>query len=186
VPGEHDTSVDDGKQYLERYGKGTQGSGWYSFDRKGVHFVGLVNVVGLEHMGQAGPGPASVAGSGPEGAVQQYAHRSFRAHPAVGRLSRVGLGNGGQRAGAELSEALRVRHGLNGHIHQVMQKVEGHVTFHTAMSTAFPQPAPGSAPAAGPMKVPAERLRSVLGITNVHYVARKHSLAVVDAPLVEG
>ena len=72
---------------------------------------------------------------------------------------------------------------LNGHIHQVMQKVEGNVTFHTAMSTAFPQPAPGSAPAPGPMKVPAERLRSVLGIANVQYVAKKHSLAVVDSTL---
>ena len=73
---------------------------------------------------------------------------------------------------------------LNGHIHQVLQKVEGNVTFHTAMSTAFPQPAPGSAPAAGPMKVPAERLRQVLGITNVNLVAKRHSLAIVDSPLV--
>jgi hypothetical protein len=73
---------------------------------------------------------------------------------------------------------------LNGHIHQVMQKVEGNVTFHTAMSTAFPQPAPGSAPAPGPIKLPAERLRTVLGITQVQYVARKHSLAVVDSTLV--
>jgi 3',5'-cyclic AMP phosphodiesterase CpdA len=72
---------------------------------------------------------------------------------------------------------------LNGHIHQVMQKVEGNVTFHTAMSTAFPQPAPGSAPAPGPMKVPADRLRSVLGIANVQYLAKKHSLAVVDSTL---
>jgi predicted phosphodiesterase len=75
---------------------------------------------------------------------------------------------------------------LNGHIHQVLQKVEGNVTFHTAMSTAFPQPAPGTAPAAGPMKVPAERLRSVLGITDVQYVARKHSPAVINSPLAAG
>ena len=27
VPGEHDTSVDDGKEYLARYGKQTRGSG---------------------------------------------------------------------------------------------------------------------------------------------------------------
>src|SRR5262249_19330184 len=53
---------------------------------------------------------------------------------------------------------------LNGHIHQTMQKVEGKVTFHTACSTAFPQPAPGKAEGPGPMKVPAEQLKSVLGI----------------------
>jgi len=74
---------------------------------------------------------------------------------------------------------------LNGHIHQTIQKVEGNITFHTAMSTAFPQPAPGSAPSAGPMKVPAEKLRSVLGITDVNYVEHNHSLAVTDSPLME-
>ncbi len=75
---------------------------------------------------------------------------------------------------------------LNGHIHQVMQKVEGHVAFHTAMSTAFPQPAPGSAPAPGPLKVPAERLRRVLGISEANFVAQTHSLAIVDSPLASG
>ncbi|MGB6597440.1 MAG: hypothetical protein WBE70_09980, partial [Candidatus Acidiferrum sp.] len=72
---------------------------------------------------------------------------------------------------------------LNGHIHQTMQKVEGNVTFHTACSTAFPQPKPGEAPSPGPMKVPAELLRSVLGITDVNYVRGQHALAVVDSTL---
>ena len=72
---------------------------------------------------------------------------------------------------------------LNGHIHQVMQKVEGSVTFHTAMSTAFPQPAPGAAKGPGPMKVADDKLRSVLGITDVKSVMKQHSLAVVDSTL---
>ena len=72
---------------------------------------------------------------------------------------------------------------LNGHIHQIMQKVEGNVTFHTAASTAFPQPEPGKAPSPGPMNVPAEQLRSYLGITNVNYVHGQHALAVVDSKL---
>ena len=72
---------------------------------------------------------------------------------------------------------------LNGHIHQVMQKVEGNITFHTALSTAFPQPAPGTAPSPGPMKVPADQLRNMLGIAHVNFVQGKHSLAVVDSPL---
>ena len=72
---------------------------------------------------------------------------------------------------------------LNGHIHQIMQKVEGNVTFHTASSTAFPQPAPGQAPSPGPMKVPAEQLRSYLGITSVNYTRGQHALAVVDSKL---
>jgi len=48
VPGEHDVLVDNGKPYLERYGKQTKGDGWFSFDQKGVHFVGLVNVMNLK------------------------------------------------------------------------------------------------------------------------------------------
>ena len=74
---------------------------------------------------------------------------------------------------------------LNGHIHQVMQKVEGQVTFHTAMSTAFPQPKPGMAKGPGPMKVDDDKLRGVLGITDVRSVMKPHSLAVVDSTLAE-
>ena len=58
---------------------------------------------------------------------------------------------------------------LNGHIHQVVQKVEGKVTFQTAMSTAFPQPAAGAAPNPGPMKVDPDKLKTVLGIRDIEY-----------------
>jgi 3',5'-cyclic AMP phosphodiesterase CpdA len=183
VPGEHDNSTDDGKQYLERYGKNTKGRGWYSFDQKGVHFVGLVNTGAQEAMGKLGADQiewleADVKGRSASTPIVVFAHiplwsvypdwgwGTADSEQALGYLKRFG--------------SVTV---LNGHIHQVMQKVEGNVAFHTAMSTAFPQPAPGSAPSAGPMKVPDEKLRSVLGITNVHYVAQKHSLAVVDSPL---
>ena len=74
---------------------------------------------------------------------------------------------------------------LNGHIHQTIQKIEGNITFHTANSTAFPQPAPGAAPSPGPMKVPAEKLRTMLGLTSVNYVEHNHSLAITDIPLIE-
>ena len=72
---------------------------------------------------------------------------------------------------------------LNGHIHQIMQKVEGNMSFHTAMSTAFPQPTPGTAPAPGPMKVDPEKLKSVLGIANVTFIPGRSTLAVVDSTL---
>jgi Icc protein len=183
VPGEHDTAIDDGKQFLERYGKGTQGRGWYSFDQKGVHFVGLVNVRALEGLGKLGADQLEwlekdLKAKSSSTPVVVFAHIPLWAvYPEWGW---------GTEDSAQALTYLK-RFGsvtvLNGHIHQVMQKVEGNVTFHTAMSTAFPQPAPGSAPAPGPMKVPAERLRSVIGVTNVQYVAGKHSLAVVDSPL---
>jgi 3',5'-cyclic-AMP phosphodiesterase len=72
---------------------------------------------------------------------------------------------------------------LNGHIHQIMQKVEGNVTFHTARSTAFPQPAPGTAPSPGPLKVPEGELRHYLGIASVTYIENNKPLAIVDRPL---
>jgi 3',5'-cyclic-AMP phosphodiesterase len=186
VPGEHDVSTDDGKQYLERYGKGTQGRGWYSFDHKGVHFLGLVNVGIQEGLGKLGEDQLAW--------IEQDLKAKSASTPII-VFAHIPLWtvyqewNWGTAESAQVLAALK-RFGavtvLNGHIHQVMQKVEGNVTFHTAMSTAFPQPAPGTAPAPGPMKVPDERLRSVLGITNVQYVAKKHTLATVDSSLEDG
>jgi len=183
VPGEHDTAVDDGKLYLERYGKGTRGNGWYSFDHKSVHFIGLVNVVQLEGMGKLGQPQLDwlkqdLAGVKSSTPIVVFAHIPLWAvYPTWGWAT----------SDSQQAFALLRRFGsvtvLNGHIHQVMQKVEGNVAFHTAMSTAFPQPTPGSAPSPGPMKVSAEKLHDVLGITNVEFVARTHSLAVVDASL---
>jgi Icc protein len=183
VPGEHDISIDDGKQYLERYGKGTKGKGWYSFDQKGVHFVGLVNAAALEGLGKLGQDQlewleSDLKGRGSSTPIVVFAHIPlWMVYPDWG----WGTADGAQALGyLKRFGSVTV---LNGHIHQVLQKVEGNVTFHTAMSTAFPQPAPGGAPAPGPMKVPAETLRGVLGISSVHYTASKHTLAVIDSPL---
>jgi 3',5'-cyclic-AMP phosphodiesterase len=185
VPGEHDMLADNGQQYLERYGKGTKGAGWYSFDHKGVHFIGLVNVVDLKAGGLGTLGAEQLewlekdlAGRSTSTPIVVFAHIPlWTVYPEWG----WGTGDGMQAL------SYMKRFGsvtvLNGHIHQTMQKVEGNVFYHTAMSTAFPQPKPGTAPSPGPMKVPAEQLRDVLGITHVNYVAGNHTLAVVDSTL---
>lgn len=183
VPGEHDTAADDGKHYLARFGPGTKGHGWYSFDQQGVHFVGLSNVMALEGLGKLGSEQLAwlkddLSGRSTSTPIVLFAHIPlWTVYPQWGW---------GTEDGAEALSYLK-RFGsvtvLNGHIHQVMQKVEGAVTFHTAMSTAFPQPAPGSAPAPGPMKVPTERLRGVLGITDVRFQPGQNTLAVVDSTL---
>jgi hypothetical protein len=185
VPGEHDTALDDGALYRERFGKGTVGNGWYSFDHKGVHFIGLNNVLQIDAMGKLGPAQlawlkndlASRSASTP---IVIFAHIPlWMVYPQWGW---------GTQDGTEALGYLR-RFGsvtvLNGHIHQTVQKVEGNIAFHTATSTAFPQPAPGSAPHAGPMVVPAGKLKSVLGVTKVKYIARQSHLAVVDSSLEE-
>jgi 3',5'-cyclic-AMP phosphodiesterase len=185
VPGEHDMLSDNGEQYLERYGKGTKGTGWYSFDHKGVHFVGLVNVANLKAGGMGSLGHEQLEwlendlkGRSASTPVVLFAHIPlWTIYPDWGW--------GTDDSGQALSYVKRFGSVtvLNGHIHQIMQKIEGKVSFHTAMSTAFPQPAPGTAPSAGPMKVPADQLRRVLGITDVNYLVSGRSLAIVDSPL---
>jgi 3',5'-cyclic-AMP phosphodiesterase len=185
VPGEHDVLEDDGKMYLERYGKGSQGKGWRSFDKKGVHFVGLVNVVNLKQGGLGSLGHEQL-----EWLENDVKH--LKASTPIVVFAHIPLwtvypawGWGTDDSAQALSYLKKFGSVtvLNGHIHQVMQKVEGNVTFHTAMSTAFPQPQPGQAEGPGPMKVPAEQLRSVLGITDVNYVGGRHALALVDSNL---
>jgi len=183
VPGEHDTSVDDGKMYLDRYGKETKGNGWYSFDHKGVHFVGLVNVVQLEGMGKLGQTQLDWLKQDLSGMKSSTPIVVFAHIPLWAIYPDWGWGTSDSEQALGFLRRFGSVSVLNGHIHQVMQKVEGNVTFHTAMSTAFPQPAPGKAPSPGPLKVPAEKLRDVLGITHANFVAQKHDLAVVDSSL---
>jgi len=185
VPGEHDFN-DDGAAYHDRHGKGTKGDGWYSFDHKGVHFVGLVNVA------KAGPGGLGllgheqlewleddVANLSDSAPVVIFAHIPlWTVYPSWGW---------GTEDSAQALAYLK-RFGsltvLNGHIHQILQKVEGNVTFHTAMSTAFPQPKPGKAPSPGPMKdVAADKLREMLGLSSMTFVQGRNSLAIIDATL---
>ena len=187
VPGEHDVLGDDGKQYLARYGKNTQGNGWFSFNHHGVHFVGLVNVLNLKAGGLGSLGAAQLEwlekdvkrlpSSTP---IVVFAHMPlWSIYPEWG----WGTDDGAQALGyLKRFGSVTV---LNGHIHQTLQKIEGHVTFHTAASTAFPQPAPGSAPSPGPMTVPADRLRSVLGLTEVSFIRRTHALPIVDHRLTD-
>jgi 3',5'-cyclic-AMP phosphodiesterase len=186
APGEHD--ILDPKTeaaYLERFGKGATGGGWYTFDQGGVHFVSLNNVVDLKKNGLGSLGPeqlewleGDLKGRTDSTPIVIFSHIPLwmiapewgwgteDSAQALGYLARFG--------------SVTV---LNGHIHQLMQKVEGNVTFHTARSTAFPQPAPGTAPAPGPKLVPAGELRKWLGVREVVYSPSPATLAVTDSDL---
>jgi hypothetical protein len=187
VPGEHDVLEDDGKQYLERYGRGTKGSGWYSFDKKGVHFIALVNVLNLKAGGLGTLGAEQLAWLKDD--VRRLKHSTpvvvFAHIPLWSVYPDWGWGTDDAAQALALLKPFGSVTVLNGHIHQTMQKIEGNVTFHTAASTAFPQPAPGAPEGPGPIKVPAERLRSVLGITDVTYARGKHALGIIDSSLEE-
>jgi hypothetical protein len=185
VPGEHDFLDPDQKLYLQRYGRGTKGAGWYSFDANGVHFIALVNVFNLKGGGMGDLGAEQLEwleddlkGRSASTPIVVFAHIPlWTIYPDWGW--------GTDDAAQALSYLKRFGSVtvLNGHIHQIMQKVEGNVTFHTARSTAFPQPAPGQAPSPGPMKVPDDQLRKMLGIANVTFKQNEQRLAIIDSPL---
>jgi 3',5'-cyclic-AMP phosphodiesterase len=184
VPGEHDL-LDEGQQFHDRFGKLSQGRGWYSFDHKGVHFVGLNNVMNLKAGGLGNLGNDQL-----EWMEKDVKHLSkntpivvFAHIPLWSVYPEWGWGTDDAAQALSYLKKFGSVTVLNGHIHQTMQKVEGNVTFHTAASTAFPQARPGEAPSPGPMKVPAEQLRGLLGVTDVNYVRGHHALAVVDSNL---
>jgi 3',5'-cyclic AMP phosphodiesterase CpdA len=191
VPGEHDYFVDNGHRYLERFGKGTIGAGYQSFDYRGVHFIGLVNVanlsngktalgvLGVDQLSWLEKDLAPLSNSTP---IVVFAHV-----PLWTIYEQWGWGTDDAAQALTLLRRFGSVSVLNGHIHQILQKVEGNIQFHTARSTAFPQPAPGSAPSPGPMKnIAAEKLRTYLGITRVDYIEHPGMLATTDSTLADG
>lgn len=185
VPGEHDVLDDEGAGYRARFAKEAMGDGWYSFDNHGAHFIGLVNVMNLKAGGLGNLGAEQLAWLEkdvrhlkPSTPIVVFAHIPlWSVYPEWGWGT-----NDSEQALAFLKRFGSVAV-LNGHIHQTLRKVEGNVTFHTAMSTAFPQAAPGQGPGPGPIKVPAEKLASVLGVTNVNFVRGRHTLGITDSTL---
>jgi 3',5'-cyclic AMP phosphodiesterase CpdA len=182
VPGEHDTTDATVSEYFNRFGKASDNKGYYSFDHAGVHFIGLINVLQFKPGGLGTLGAEQLAwinadlkGRSASTPLVIFAHM-----PLWTVYEPWGWGTGDAD---QLMEPLR-RFGsvtvLNGHIHQIVQKVEGNVTFHTARSTAYPQPAAGVGTGPGPLKVPAEQLAQMLGVTRVSEVKHPHSLALND------
>jgi 3',5'-cyclic AMP phosphodiesterase CpdA len=185
VPGEHDVADATVTEYFNRFGKASDGRGYYSFDHAGVHFVALVNVLQARDGGAGFLGDEQLAwaradlrGRTASTPIVVFAHmplwnvyepwgwRTSDADALLGELRRFG--------------SVTV---LNGHIHQIVQKVEGNITFHTAPSTAYPQPAPGQGPGPGPLKVAPEELAHRLGVTSVSLRNHPRSLVLSDTAL---
>jgi 3',5'-cyclic AMP phosphodiesterase CpdA len=185
VPGEHDTTDEGAAEYFKRFGKASANKGYYSFDHSGVHFIALVNVLQFKPGGLGTLGPdqlawleADLKGRSASTPVVVFAHM-----PLWTIYEPWGWGTGDAD---QLMTHLR-RFGsvtvLNGHIHQIVQKVEGNVTFHTARSSAYPQPTAGAGPGPGPLKVPADELPRMLGLTSVSLAKRPSGLALADTTL---
>jgi len=180
VPGEHDVTDGTGEEYFKRFGKASKNKGWYSFDHQGVHFIGLNNVMQFKPGGLGAFGneqlawlEADLKGRSASTPIVIFAHM-----PMWTIYEPWGWGTGD--ADQVLTHVKRFGSVtiLNGHIHQIVQKVEGHITFHTARGTAYPLPAPGVGDAPGPLKVPADELPKRLGFTSGSEVRHPHSSTV--------
>jgi 3',5'-cyclic AMP phosphodiesterase CpdA len=185
TPGEHDTADPTVTEYFNRFGKASNNKGYYSFDHAGVHFISLINVLqfkagGLGTLGaeQLAWVTADLKGRSSSTPIVVFAHMPLwtvyepwgwgtaDADQLMGQLRRFG--------------SVTV---LNGHIHQIVQKVEGNTTFHTARSTAYPQPAAGEGAGPGPLKVSAEQLPGMLGVTTASLDKPRRSLALNDSTI---
>ena len=185
TPGEHDVADATASEYFQRYGKASDDRGYYSFDYQGVHFVALINVLNFKAGGLGALGTDQLAwlekdlkGRSASTPIVVFAHMPLwtiyepwgwgtaDAGQAMGYLRRFG--------------SVTV---LNGHIHQIVQKTEGHITFHTARSTAYPQPAPGTGPGPGPLKVSADQLPKMLGVRSVELKPHPSRLVLNDRTL---
>ena len=183
IPGEHDSTDDTGQKYRQFFGAGSQGDGWFSFDHRGAHFVALVNTINLQKLGHLGADQLAW--------LQSDLKRVSSETPLV-VLSHIPLfamypdwGWGTDDATTALGWMRRFGSVtvLNGHVHQLMQKVEGNITFHTAAPTAYPLPHGGDGPAPKPVVVPADQLHQALGIRQAHLVPGRHGLAITDQDL---
>jgi 3',5'-cyclic AMP phosphodiesterase CpdA len=185
TPGEHDVADATVSEYFNRYGNASDSRGYYSFDHQGVHFIGLINVLNFKANGLGALGQPQL-----EWLEADLKHRSastpiviFAHMPLWTIYEPWGWGT----ADAEQAMSYLRRFGsvtvLNGHIHQIVQKVEGNITFHTARSSAYPQPTPGDGPSPGPLKVASDQLPKMLGVSSVTVQRHPTTLAVTDTTL---
>ncbi|MDB6013421.1 MAG: metallophosphoesterase [Gammaproteobacteria bacterium] len=185
TPGEHDVADASVTEYFSRYGKASQDRGYYSFDHHGVHFISLINVLNFKPNGLGNLGQEQLEwlekdlrGRSASTPIVVFAHM-----PLWTVYAPWGWGTGdADQAMSYLSRFGSVTV-LNGHIHQIVQKVEGNITFHTARSTAYPQPGPGEGPGPGPLKVSTEELPRMLGVSNVSLKHHPDALSLTDTTL---
>jgi len=186
VPGEHDVTDGGGAEYFSRFGQASANKGYYSFDHNGVHFIGLVNVMNFKPNGLGALGEDQLAwlqqdlkGRSASTPIVVFAHM-----PMWTIFEPWGWGTGD----ADQAMSYLRRFGsvtvLNGHIHQIVQKVEGNITFHTARSTAYPQPTAGNGPGPGPLKVPSDQLPKMLGVTSIKILSHPQAASLTDTTLV--
>ena len=186
VPGEHDVTDGPGTEYFQRFGKASDNKGYYSFDHNGVHFIGLVNVMYFKPNGLGSLGDdqlewleKDLKGRSSSTPIVVFAHM-----PMWTIYEPWGWGTGDAGRAMDYLKRFGSVTVLNGHIHQIVSKVEGNITFHTARSTAYPQPTAGNGPGPMPLKVASDQLASMLGVTSIKISRHPLKATLSDSTLV--
>lgn len=187
VPGEHDVTDGTGAEYFKRFGKASRNKGYYSFDHNGVHFVALVNVMHFKNNGLGDLGADQIAwlerdlkGRSSSTPIVVFTHM-----PMWTIYEPWGWGTSDAAQATSLLKRFGSVTVINGHIHQIVSKVEGNITFHTARSTAYPQPEGGQGKGPGPLVVPPEQLSAMLGITTIEVQAHPVKATLHDTTLAQ-
>jgi 3',5'-cyclic AMP phosphodiesterase CpdA len=185
VPGEHDVTDGPGTEYFNRFGQASNNKGYYSFDHQGVHFIALINVMNFKANGLGALGDDQLAwleqdlkGRSASTPIVVFAHM-----PMWTIYEPWGWGTGDSDRAMSYLRRFGSVTVLNGHIHQIVQKVEGNITFHTARSTAYPQPTAGNGPGPGPLTVPSDQLAKMLGVTSIKFLKHPASASLTDTTL---
>ncbi|HEX3829202.1 MAG TPA: metallophosphoesterase [Sporichthyaceae bacterium] len=183
IPGEHDSTDDTGQKYRAVFGAGSQGNGWYSFDQKGVHFISVVNTIGLQQLGHLGADQLTfirndLAAQSSETPIVVFSHI-----PLFDMYAPWGWGTDDAPEVLTLLKRFGSATCINGHVHQIVTKTEGNVTFHTAAGTAYPLPQAGAnnAPAPKPLTLPPGQLHAALGVREIHHIRGNARLAVTES-----
>lgn len=183
IPGEHDSTDDTGEKYRKVFGAGSAGSGWYSFDRNGVHFLSVVNTIGLQGLGHLGDEQLAFIRNDLKAQSSETPIVVFSHIPLFDLYAPWGWGTDDAPEVLKLLRRFGSATCINGHVHQIVTKTEGNVTFHTAAPTAFPLPHPGDGPAPKPVALPPGELHTALGIRDIHHLVGNARLAVTDSSL---
>jgi 3',5'-cyclic-AMP phosphodiesterase len=191
VPGEHDVFIDQGKRYLQVFGQGAQGTGYYSFDYKGVHFLALANVeqaeaenAGLSGLGRLGPAQLAFIQKDLAGLSSDTPLVIFSHVPLLAVYPKWGWATQDSTQVLALVKRFSSVTALNGHIHQRITKRVGNVVMHTTNATAYPDAAPGQGPGPLPLVVPAAVLPTRIGLRTVGVPAGDAAmLAIKDQTL---
>jgi 3',5'-cyclic AMP phosphodiesterase CpdA len=183
VPGEHDSVGDAGKAYRQRFGAGTTGDGWYSFDTHGVHFIALVNTLSLEKLGHLGNEQIDFVRKDLAGLKSDTPIVVFSHIPLFAMYPKWGWSTDDALQVISMLRRFSSVTCLNGHVHQLFSKTDGNITFHSATTTAYPLPKPGVGPAPVPQVLPARSLKDALGIRTVRYTTSDSQLATTDVRL---